>query len=420
MNLARLLKVAVGLLLVVAVSLPVAAASRDKKEEKAQPAYPNATRVDPEIQQSRRLQKKLIKMYDLSQGDDPVATEAAAKEVGESDLAGTYEKALAAQIIGHTWLDRDDYPQAIASFIKAVEANGLSNDQHYQTMYLVAQLYVQEEDYDNALVWLDRFFAETKSEKAEQIALKGNVLYRMERFQDTVDTMKRAMAATPNPQPAWAQILMAAYADLEQYEEAGKLASELLAKNPDDKALVRNLAAIYINGDMNDQAIAVLEGAKQRGMLTEERDYKQLYQLYHYAEKEPQAIATIQEGLDKGILPATLETYRTLAEANYFAENITGAIAAYQKAAPLATDGEISLNLARVLYEEGRWAEAKQAVAEALAKGVKRKGDAYIVLGGAELESDNRDAAIAAYREAAKYPETETNAKAWLRSVGVK
>ena len=57
---------------------------------------------------------------------------------------------------------------------------------------------------------------------------------------------------------------------------------------------------------------------------------------------------------------------------------------------------------------------------EAIAKGVRRPGDAYIVLGGVELEMDNRDAAIAAYREAAKYPETENNARTWLKSAGVK
>ena len=57
---------------------------------------------------------------------------------------------------------------------------------------------------------------------------------------------------------------------------------------------------------------------------------------------------------------------------------------------------------------------------KAIAKGVRRPGDAYIVLGGVELELDNRNAAIAAYREAAKYPETENNARTWLKSAGVK
>jgi tetratricopeptide (TPR) repeat protein len=420
MRLAQLLKVAVLLLLLAAFAAP-ALAQRSKKEAKPEPAYPNATREDPEPKQSRRLASKVKKMYELSQEENAEATEAAAQDVLNSDLATPYEKSLAAQIIAVSFIDRDDYDQAITYFDRALSENGLPNDAHYQVMYQIAQLYMQDEEYEKALAYLDRFVQETRTEKPEQLAVRGNILYRLERFPEAIEALNKAVN-TPGaePQTAWYQLLMAAYADTEQFDKAGEVAEQLLAKNPEDKALIRNLASIYINADLNDKAITLLEGAKAKGLLSEERDYRQLYQLYHFAEKEAQAIATIEEGLAKGVLPESLETYRTLAEANYFSENIPAAIAAYQKAAAFAKDGEVHLNLARVLYEEERWAEAKQAVNEALAKGVRRRGDAYIVLGGVELELDNRDAAIAAYREAAKYPETENNARAWLKSAGVK
>lgn len=415
----RLLQIAASFLLLVVIALPGEAA-RSKKEEKPEPAYPNAVRKDPELSVSRRLAKQVQKTYDLSQEEDYEKTYESAVNLRDSSIAGPYEKSLAWQIIGVTWIDRDDYPQAIEAFKQAVDANGLGNDQHYQIVFQISQLYLSEEDYDNALVWLDRFFEETKTAKPEQLAVKANILYRQEKPVEAIEVMKRAIAESDEPQGSWYQILMACYAETEQFEEAGKIAEQLLEKNPNDKNLLRNLAAIYMNADMNDKAIAVLEQAKTKGMLTEEREYKQLYQLYHYAEKEAEAIATINEGLAKGILPESVDTYRFLGEANYFAEKLPAAIDAYKKAAALATDGEMHINLARVLYEEARWAEAKQAANDALSRGVRRRGDAYILLGGAELESGNRTAAIAAYKEAAKYPETENNAKTWLRSVGVK
>ncbi|MBD8526353.1 tetratricopeptide repeat protein [Pseudomarimonas arenosa] len=415
----RLLHAVVALLLLVVFAVP-ADAARSKKDEKPEPAYPNAVRKDPEHSVSRRLAKQVQKTYDLAQGEDFEKTYEAAVAVRDSKFAGPYEKSLAWQIIGISWIDRDDYPKAIEAFEQTIENDGLGNDQHYQTMFQISQLYMSEEDYDNALKWLNRFFDETQGAKPEQLAVKANILYRQEKPAEAIDVMKRAITESDDPQTSWYQILLACYAETEQYDEAGKLAEQLLEKNPNDKPLMRNLAAIYMNADMNDKAIAVLERAKANGMLTEERDYKQLYQLYHYAEKEAEAIATINEGLAKGILPETVETYRFLGEANYFGENLPGAIEAYRKAAALATDGEMHINLARVLYEESRWAEAKQAANDALSRGVRRRGDAYILLGGAELESGNRAAAIAAYKEAAKYPETENNAKSWLRSVGVK
>ena len=419
MRLATLLKTAVLLLLVAALAAP-ALAQRKGKTEKPEPAYPNATREDPEPKQSRRMQSKVKKMYELSQEDNAEATEAAAQEVLTSKIATPYEKSLAAQIIAVSYIDRDNYDAAIEYFEKALQENGLPNDSHFQIMYQIAQLHMSDERYDEALQYLDRFFTETRSEKAEAMAIRGNILYRLERFPEAIEALNKAVASSEAPQSSWYQLLMAAYADTEQFDKAGEVAEQLLQKDPNDKALIRNLASIYINADLNDKAMVLLEDAKSKGMLTEERDYRQLYQLYHFAEQEAKAIATIQEGLDKGVLKPSLEVYRTLAEANYFSENIPAAIDAYKQAAAFAKDGEISLNLARVLYEEARWSESKAAAQEALQKGIRRPGDAYIVLGGAELEMDNRSAAIAAYREAAKYPETESNAKAWLRSAGVK
>jgi tetratricopeptide (TPR) repeat protein len=419
MRLATLLKTAVLLLLVLAFTAP-ALAQRKGKTEKPEPAYPNATREDPEPKQSRRMQSKVKKMYELSQEENPQATEQAALEVLESKISTPYEKSLAAQIIAVSYIDRDDYANAIQYFETALQHNGLPNDSHFQVMYQIAQLHMSDEQYDEALGYLDRFFTETRSQKPEALAIRGNVLYRLERFPEAIEALSTAIANSEDPQSSWSQLLMAAYADTEQFDKAGEVAEQLLQKNPNDKSLIRNLASIYINADLNDKAMAVLESAKAKGLLTEERDYRQLYQLYHFAEQEAKAIATIQEGLDQGVLKPSLEVYRTLAEANYFSENIPAAVEAYKKAAALASDGEMHLNLSRVLYEEARWGEAKQAAQQALSRGIRRPGDAYIVLGGSELEMDNRSAAIAAYREAAKYPETESNARAWLRSAGVK
>ena len=56
------------------------------------------------------------------------------------------------------------------------------------------------------------------------------------------------------------------------------------------------------------------------------------------------------------------------------------AIEAYRKAAPLDERGETYLNLAKVLANEGRLPEAKQAAQQALDKGVRTPEDARRIL----------------------------------------
>src|SRR5690606_19765555 len=120
------------------------------------------------------------------------------------------------------------------------------------------------------------------------------------------------------------------------------------------------------------------------------------------------------------ILPPNTDTYIALGQAYYFTERINEAIDAYKKATQHATDGEAALNLARILTNEDRNAESKAAAQEALKKGVKRPGDAWMVIGRAEFGLDNRAGLVAAYKEAAKYPESKQQAEEWLRKNGSK
>jgi tetratricopeptide (TPR) repeat protein len=106
-----------------------------------------------------------------------------------------------------------------------------------------------------------------------------------------------------------------------------------------------------------------------------------LYSTYSGIEgREKDVIAVINEGLQKGALEPDYNTYVALAQAYYFSDQPAQAITAYQKAAPLAKDGEAYLNLARVLQQENRIPEAKAAARQALAKGIKKAKDANVII----------------------------------------
>ena len=96
--------------------------------------------------------------------------------------------------------------------------------------------------------------------------------------------------------------------------------------------------------------------------------------------REAEAIAVIEEGLAKGILEPNYEAYVALAQSYYFSKQDAKAIDAYRKAAPLDDDGETYLNLARVLWQADRIAEAKQAAQPALDKGLDTPEDARKIL----------------------------------------
>jgi tetratricopeptide (TPR) repeat protein len=357
--------------------------SKDKDQaETAQtkPAYPDATRKEPDLKASAKLGPKLQSMFKAYDEDDSAQVQALADEIIADDKANAYEKAIAARVIGSMLLNTDD-AKAQAYLQQSVDLNGLSNNDHYESMLVIAQLQLQQDKYAEALATLDKFLAETRSQNPEHLVLKGNALYRLERYPEAIAVLKPAIESSPEPRADWIQLLMGAYADGGQPGEAAKLAEQVAAKTPADKRAQMNLAATYIQTEQFDKAAAIYEKLRASGELTEDRDYRNLYILYLNSEgKEKEAISAINEGLEKGILKPDHQAYVALAQAYYFADQAGPAIEAYKKAAPLAPDGETYLNLAKVLANEGRAAESKQAAQAALDKGIKNPDDAKKLL----------------------------------------
>ena len=370
-------------------------AARRGEQKKEEVLYPDATRQEPEAKGSPKVQTKLNKLIEaynkaLEQEDEAKATagyttaRTLADEIIANGSANAYDKALAAQIASQAALNTDDEAAAEGYLKQAVDANALGNNQHFQLMLQLAQLQLQKDDYTNGFATLDKYLAESKSKRPADFAFKGQYLYQADRFAECIPPLKQAIETSTNPEDKvdnWTQILMVCYQEAGQLAEAVKVAEQLAAKSPNDKRAQMNLASIYLNSEQEAKAAAVLEKLRAAGLMTEEKDYRQLYLTYANMDgKEKDVIAVVNEGLQKGIVKPDYQTYLALAQAYYYSEQIPQAIEAWQKAAPLSKDGETYLNLARVLWREGRVPEAKVAARAALDKGLKKPDDAKKII----------------------------------------
>ena len=370
-------------------------AARRGEQKKEEVLYPDATRQEPEAKGSPKVQTKLNKLIEaynkaLEQEDEAKATagyttaRTLADEIIANGSANAYDKALAAQIASQAALNTDDEAAAEGYLKQAVDANALGNNQHFQLMLQLAQLQLQKDDYTNGFATLDKYLAESKSKRPADFAFKGQYLYQADRFAECIPPLKQAIETSTNPEDKvdnWTQILMVCYQEAGQLAEAVKVAEQLAAKSPNDKRAQMNLASIYLNSEQEAKAAAVLEKLRAAGLMTEKKDYRQLYLTYANMEgKEKDVIAVVNEGLQKGIVKPDYQTYLALAQAYYYSEQIPQAIEAWQKAAPLSKDGETYLNLARVLWQEDRIPEAKVAARAALDKGLKKPDDAKKII----------------------------------------
>ena len=352
-----------------------------KKSQKAEQLFPQATRQEPEAKASSKLSKKLQKMIDVYNKDDFAQTRILADEILATEGAGDYDRSLAAQLASQAAYNLDDTAATKAYLQQVLQFNGLDNNGHYQSMLMLAQLQLADDELEPGLATLDKYLSETKSTKPDDLVLKGQALYQSERYQEAIPLLKQAVETAPEPKDSWIQLLMACYAETGQHAEAITLAERLVAKNPADKKAQVNLATVYSQAEQMDKAAGVLETMRKAGQLTEEREYRQLYITYANMDgREKDVISVINEGLEKGVLKPDYQTHLALAQSYYYSEQVPLAIEHWQKAAPLSKDGETYLNLARVLWQEGKVAEAKQAAQQALAKGIRKPEDARKII----------------------------------------
>ncbi len=412
MNQSRLLNsvfLATALLFAAALAAPepaMAQRSERGKAEKEEAPYPNATRKEPVIRANSRIQKKVQDMFDAYGEDDMTKVESIAQELLGNAKAGDYPQAMANRMMAEVSNERDDLATAIDYLNKAIASEAMANEQHFQSMLLLAQWYGFEEREDEALAVMERFFDESGSTNPEYRMIRAQSLYRLERYDEAAAAINEVLAEVADANPNWRKLLLAVYVEAEKLPEAIEVGKQLLAVDPNDKPLLVNMASMYLDLDQTEQAVALLEDAKARGIFTAEEDYERLYRVYYNMEgQEAKTIAIINEGLDKGILKPGHQVYNLLGQSYYFSDQIEPAISAWTKAVEFASDGRTALNLARVYYNEERFPEAKTAIQKALQQGLENPGDGHVTLGNIELYGlRNKAAAAAAYREALKHP----------------
>ena len=378
--------------------------------------FPDATREAPKAQASSRMQRTLGQMIDALNEDDPAKARELADGVLANERANAYEKAVAAQVAGSAAADQDDLDASIAYFQRAIEENGLDNEGHYSTMQNLAVSQINNDDLAGAIETLKRLIAETRTKNPDVLYALAGAYFQSEQYAQAVEIARGLVDSTPEPKESWLKLLQGAYLELDQPAEAVAIGDRLLARSPDDKQLIFSQASAYLDLEQEPKAEALLQQARAKGLFTDARDYQALYAiLFNMEGKEKDVIAVIEEGLAKGLLKRDLQTLGAMAQAAYFADDMAKSIATYKEAAALDPKGETGLNYAKVLSGEGMDAEAREAAKAALAKGVAKPGEAWMVIARSESQLDNVAGTRAALQEAAKFPETRDQATKMLQ-----
>ena len=310
------------------------------ENQPAQPSqYPNATRPEHKIEGlSEKEANALNEGLNAVNSNDAATAQKDLQSIADGS-ENTYAKAKALSGLALLKYNSGDTKGAIALQKQALDLNSLPNDDYFPALYALAQMYVADEDYAQALAALDQWVQQSGKQSADAYALKGNVLYRLEKYPEAATAIQKAKSMTDQPKESWDQILIASYFAMDKYDEAGKVAEAALAKDPNNAKLLMNVVQIYTNAREYDKALPLLERARANGQITDETTYVNMAKLYYNIAldgKDSKANAlkaaqAIEEGMSKGIIKPGSDNYKLEGDAYLLAGETAKANGAYEK-----------------------------------------------------------------------------------------
>ena len=391
--------------------------------------YPNATRIES-VAPKTKIKKEWDALVKSSNAKDPSGLMAAADTIITHENASNEEKSEAyfQKYVAQITLDSSNYMLMSQYAEAAVKQGGLSNNKHFDLMRNVGLLKINDKKYIEALSYLNRYSSETGiSDDLVVMKNQGNANYRLGNYVEAITILKSAYALDKGTDPNIAIMLMDSYNKTGKKAEANKIADEVsksvVSADPNDKNGQVKQLLVLANAKQYDKAAKIFDELYAKGQITQLNEYEAGYVSYSYVDgREAQAIKIINEGVAKGIIKPDASVYSILGQSYYYNNDSKGAIDAWKKGADMSSKGDQNLLLAQVYGEESRYVESKSAAQQAISKGIENKGDAYLRIAEAESELglNNKTAMIAALREAAKYPESKTQALKLLKEAGVK
>ena len=365
-----------------------------------------------------RVYQRLAEAQECSEAEDMECARELLDQVREMDDLNSYEVAQMWNFYAFIYFSQDNFGEAIRAYENVLLQAELPIGLETTTMYSLATLYVQQEQYQEGLDMLDRWFALSDAPSPDPYILKAQIHYQLEQFAEGVEPVLTALEIAAeqgrDPQEGWYQLLNVFYFEQEDYPNVIATLT-ILAETWPRKDYVVQLAGILGQEGEENAALALYEAAYEVGWLDRSAEFVTLAQMLLNADIPFKAAVVLQDGLEEGAIESTESNWRLLAQSWQLAQEDEQALPALVRASSLAEDGNLDHRLAQSYANLARWDECVESAREALRRGdLNREDQANLLLGNCLVELKEYSEARNAFEAAARDERSRSGARQWL------
>jgi len=338
------------------------------------------------------------------------------------DSLNSYEKAMLWNFYGFMYYGNNNLVLAIDSFQQVIAQKTIPESLRLSTLYSIAQLNMQLEDYQQTLVYLKQWQSlNNNSLTSEQQMLFAQIHYQNKSFELSLSAVEKALdlvqLQNKPPKENWLILQRANYYELKKPHKVTQVLEQLV-KYYDSPTYWLQLSGMY--GEIGEEALqlATMEAAWQAGYITKSQDIITLVQLYRFNGVPFKAAALLEEAIEQGKVVPSEQYLEMLAQSYLAAKNEKKSLPAFIKATAISETGKIDAQLAQVYMNLEKWSLAIASADKALSrKGIKRVGDMHLIIGMSYFNLKNYDQALIAFEAAKAVENSAKTAQQWSKYV---
>jgi tetratricopeptide (TPR) repeat protein len=277
----------------------------------------------------------------------------------------------------------------------------------------VAQIHLALEQYPDAAKALERWFENTNEPNSHAYYLLAVAYYQQSKHEKALEPAKKAVEIAKKPNQSWLQMLVGLYLEQERFADALPHVEVLVTHFP-RKNYYTQLSALYAQLELEEKSLAIMQLAYQQGFLTLDRELRRLGEMYLYHGLPQRAAGLMEKAFDEEKVEVDAKSLELLGNSFLMARDLDKAVDPLSRAAELSEEGEIYIRLGQIFLEREDWNAAADALSKGIERGVKKEGDAQLLLGIAYYNQNESKNAWRAFRAAREFEKSKVSALRWI------
>jgi tetratricopeptide (TPR) repeat protein len=332
----------------------------------------------------------------------------------EIDTSDKFDRAFTDRFIGNLLATQNGNAKKSIEYLqRAVAPNKLNDSEQVGTIKLIADLSLQEEQYDIAIKYYQQWMKVTCKEDFDVFFRMANAYYQTQKYAEIIMPINKAIALADKPNKTAYALKMTSYYSRKMYKETIEVQEETVRIFPDDKGQWTQLGFFYMLVEDHQKALSTFEMAYNQGFLTKAAEIKALSQLYSMNNIPVKAAQVLERYIKSGLVDKDERMLTSVASSYQQAKEFKEAASFYGQAASLASDPDLYQKQGMVYYALERYSDAIVALQKALDGGSDKVGAIHLAMMQANFDKGDFRSAYKHVKEAKKDRSTARNARSW-------